>query len=131
MLAPSNPVTSIAPILAIPGIRQALNDTHSPVAAVSPIIGRAAVTGPAGALLAAQGFAVSIAGVADFYRDFLDLLVVDSQDAEAARDLNGDVVGIHVTPTIMRTGEDRIALASSVVAAARALPSRQAAAEPV
>ena len=80
LLAPSNPVTSIGPILAVPGIREALRESHAVIAAVSPIVGEAAVTGPAAALMAAQGFAVSIAGVADYYRDFLDLLVVDSMD---------------------------------------------------
>src|ERR1019366_8319559 len=75
VLAPSNPVTSIGPILAVPGIREALRETRARIVAVSPIVGGVAVTGPAGALMAAQGFAVSIAGVADFCRDFLDLLV--------------------------------------------------------
>jgi LPPG:FO 2-phospho-L-lactate transferase len=123
LLAPSNPVTSIAPILAVPGIREALRATRARIAAVSPIIGGAAVTGPAATLMAAQGFAVSIAGVAGFYRDFLDLLVVDSKDAPAAdelrkKDLGKTGIRLHCTPTIMRNNEDRIALAKSVLAAA-------------
>jgi LPPG:FO 2-phospho-L-lactate transferase len=123
LLAPSNPVTSIAPILAVPGIREALRESRARIAAVSPIVANAAVSGPAGALMAAQGFAVSIAGVADFYRDFLDLLVVDSADALAAselrkNDLRKTRICLHCTPTIMRNNEDRIALAKSVLAAA-------------
>ncbi len=123
LLAPSNPVTSIGPILAVPGIREALCETDARIVAVSPIVGGAAVTGPAGALMAAQGFAVSIAGVADFYRDFLDLLVVDSEDATLAADLrrsdlcrNG--LRVHCAPTLMRKNEDRRALAKSVIEAA-------------
>ncbi len=128
LLAPSNPVTSIAPILAVPGIREALRASRARIAAVSPIVGGAAVTGPAGALMAAQGFAVSIAGVAGFYRDFLDLLVVDSEDAPAAdelrkNDLRQTGIRVHCTPTIMRNNEDRIALAKSVLEAAMQPPS--------
>ena len=77
--------------------------------------------------MAAQGFAVSVAGVADYYRDFLDLLVVDSQDAPAAEELRKTAVRVHCTPTIMRKDEDRIALAKSVLEAAMQLLSAQTA----
>lgn len=117
VLAPSNPVTSIGPILAVPGIREALRESRARIAAVSPIVGGAAVSGPAGALLAAQGFAVSIAGIADCYHDFLDLLVVDSKDAVAAQQLCDTGVRVHCTGTIMRKNEDRVGLAKSVMAA--------------
>ena len=129
LLAPSNPVTSIAPILAVPGIREALHESRARIVAVSPIVGGAAVTGPAGILMAAQGFAVSIAGVANFYHDFLDLLVVDSKDAPAAESLRKTGIRVHCTPTIMRKYEDRIALAKSVLDAAMQPPSAHAAVE--
>jgi LPPG:FO 2-phospho-L-lactate transferase len=121
MLAPSNPVTSIGPILAVPGIREALRETRAEVSAVSPIVGNAAVTGPAGALLASQGFAVSIAGVAAYYRDILDLLVVDIKDAEAADEFARreelSTIRVHTTSTIMRNNDDRVALARSAIEA--------------
>lgn len=126
LLAPSNPVTSIGPILAVPGIREALRESRTRVAAVSPIVGGAAVTGPAGILMAAQGFAVSIGGVADFYRDFLGLLVVDTQDRPPAEELRKTGLRVHCTSTIMRKHEDRIALAGSVLEAAMQAPSAQA-----
>jgi LPPG:FO 2-phospho-L-lactate transferase len=129
LLAPSNPVTSIGPILAVPGIREALRESRSRIAAVSPIVGGSAVTGPAGTLMAAQGFAVSIAGVADFYHDFLDLLVVDSEDASAAEELRKTGMRVHCTPTIMRKAEDRVALAKTVLEVAMQPPSSQAALE--
>jgi LPPG:FO 2-phospho-L-lactate transferase len=129
LLAPSNPVTSIAPILAVPGILEALRESRARIVAVSPIVGKAAVTGPAGTLMAAQGFAVSIAGVADFYRDFLDLLVVDSQDAAAAEALQKTGMRVHCMPTIMRKHEDRVALAQGVMDAVMEPPSAQAAME--
>jgi LPPG:FO 2-phospho-L-lactate transferase len=130
LLAPSNPVSSIAPILAVPGIREALRESRARIAAVSPIVGGAAVSGPAGILMAAQGFPVSIAGVARFYHDFLDLLVVDSEDAASAEELRKTGMRVHCTPTIMRKHEDRIALAKNTLEAAMQLPSAQAASEP-
>lgn len=83
VFAPSNPVTSIGPILAVPGIRDSLRRTSSPVLAVSPIVGGAAVSGPAGALMQMMGWPCSSAGVAKAYEDFLDVLVADNADAEA------------------------------------------------
>src|SRR5882724_61292 len=67
LLAPSNPITSIGPVLALPGISDALRETSAPVTAISPIVGNTAVSGPAGALMAAQGLPVSIDGVARAY----------------------------------------------------------------
>jgi LPPG:FO 2-phospho-L-lactate transferase len=128
LLAPSNPVSSIAPILAVPGVRQALRESRARIAAVSPIVRGAAVSGPAGILLAAQGFDVSISGVADFYRDFLDLLIVDVQDEMSAEALRATGMRVFCTPTIMRRNEDRIMLAERVLNAAmqpRTVPTTQ------
>ena len=119
LVAPSNPVTSIGPILAVPGIRDALRECRARTAAVSPIIGKAAVSGPAGALMAAQGFEVSIGGIAKCYGDFLDLLVVDSQDADAAQKLSEAGDRVHCAPIIMRRNEDRVALAKTTIEACR------------
>jgi len=130
LLAPSNPITSIGPILAVPGVREAMRESRARIAAVSPIVAGEAVAGPAGALLAAQGFAVSIAGIADCYHDFLDLLVVDSKDTVAAEKLRESGMRVHCTQTIMRTNEDRVALAKAVMAACRELRPAQAASEP-
>ena len=129
LLAPSNPVTSIGPILAVPGIREAVRESRARTVAVSPIVGAAAVSGPAGTLMVAQGFAVSIAGVADCYHDFLDLLVVDSADAPAAEALRKTGVRVHCTPTIMRKNEDRVALARTVLQVATQPPTSHAAVE--
>src|SRR5499427_345717 len=77
LLAPSNPITSIGPILAVPGVREALQRTKARIAAVSPIVAGEAVAGPAGILMASQGLPVSVAGVAQAYHDFLDMLIID------------------------------------------------------
>ena len=127
LLAPSNPVTSIGPILAVPGIREALRECRARIVAVSPIVGDAAVSGPAGVLMAAQGFEVSIAGVADYYHDFLDVLIADSRDEESAEELRQAGTRVHCVPTIMRRPEDRIALAQAVMAVTLPPPSAQAA----
>src|SRR6201988_4900281 len=107
LVAPSNPVPSIGPILAVPGVRDALQRTPGKIAAVSPIIAGEAVAGPAGILMASQGLEVSVAGVAHAYHDFLDTLVIDTRDAESAEQLQQSGVGVHVTKTLMRTTEDK------------------------
>ena len=80
IVCPSNPVTSIGPILGVPGIREALKKAAAPVIAVSPIIGSRAISGPAHKLMAAQGLEVSAFGVAYAYHDFLDIFVLDKED---------------------------------------------------
>jgi LPPG:FO 2-phospho-L-lactate transferase len=115
LLAPSNPVTSIGPILAVPGIREALRETNAPIGAVSPIVGGAAVSGPAGALMAAEKLPVSISGVAEAYKDFLNFLIVDSGDEESAQELRSPELDVYCTNTIMKTNEDRTELARAAL----------------
>lgn len=117
LLAPSNPITSIGPILAVPGVREALQRTKARIAAVSPIVAGAAVSGPAGILMSAQGLPVSIAGVAQYYQDFLDVLVVDERDAEAAEDLRASGLRVAAAKTLMRTNEERADLAHATLLA--------------
>ena len=125
ILAPSNPVTSIGPILAVPGIRDALRRTRAPVAAVSPIVGGAAVSGPAGALMQMMGWPSTIAGVARAYEDFLDVLVADRADEAAASLLRSADLRVLCTNTIMNSPVARRELARFVVEACRkADPSR-------
>jgi LPPG:FO 2-phospho-L-lactate transferase len=116
IIAPSNPVTSIGPILAVPGIREALHSARGKVAAVSPIVGNAPVAGPAGILMTAQGLPCSIAGVAKAYEDFLDLLICDTRDARAAETLRKNGLRVQCAQTIMHTSDDRAALARTVLA---------------
>ena len=80
IVCPSNPITSVGPILAVPGIAAALAATRATVLAVSPIIGGDAVSGPAGRLMAMAGLPVSAAGVARAYAGWLDVLVADERD---------------------------------------------------
>ena len=119
LLAPSNPITSIGPILAVPGVREALHKTKGRIAAVSPIVAGEAVAGPAGILMASQGLPVSVAGVAQAYHDFLDMLIVDVRDTEAADELRKSGLRVQVAKTVMRTAEDKAELASAVLSAVR------------
>jgi LPPG:FO 2-phospho-L-lactate transferase len=115
VIAPSNPITSIGPILSVPGIREALSSARGKIAAVSPIVGNAPVAGPAGILMTAQGLPCSIAGVAKAYEDFLDLLICDTRDARAAETLRKTGLQVQCAQTIMRSAEDRAGLARTVL----------------
>ena len=116
LIAPSNPVTSIAPILAVPGVREALQRARGKIAAISPIVGDAPVAGPAGILMAAQGLPCSIAGVAQAYEDFLDILICDTRDARAAEALRKNGLRVQCTQTIMRNADAKAALAREALA---------------
>jgi LPPG:FO 2-phospho-L-lactate transferase len=115
LVAPSNPVSSVFPILAVPGIRQALRDTKAIIAGVSPIIGGAAVSGPAGILMASQNLPVSISGLAQAYADFLDVLVADNRDRAEADQLASTTLHVHCTNILMRSLTDRADLARAVL----------------
>ncbi len=117
LVAPSNPVTSIGPILAVPGIRDALRMTPAPVGAVSPIVGSAAVSGPAAELMRTQGLAPSIAGVARAYADFLDVLVADERDAAAAPEVEAMGIRVHCAASIMKSEAGKSALAQAALRA--------------
>ncbi len=119
IFCPSNPYLSVAPIMAIPGVRDAIAARSGNRIAVSPIVGGAAVRGPAGKIMAELGGTVSSVGVAREYRDLCDILVVDSQDADLADDISREGIHPAVTDTIMNNDADKIALAKSVLELAR------------
>ena len=121
LIAPSNPITSIGPILAVPGIREALKETPAPVVAVSPIVAGAAVSGPAGKLMQAQSLPVSVEGVARAYADFLDVLIIDERDACGASGVESLGIAVSATNTIMQSSSDKEELARATLVAARAV----------
>jgi LPPG:FO 2-phospho-L-lactate transferase len=106
---PSNPFISIGPLLAMPWLKAALRACPAPLIAVSPIVAGEAVKGPTARMLAGFGHAVSAAGVALHYGALLDGYVVDVQDADAAAALSP--LPVSAAPSLMRTLDDRIALA--------------------
>jgi LPPG:FO 2-phospho-L-lactate transferase len=120
LIAPSNPIVSVGTILAVPGIRTALEQTRAPIVAVSPIVGGAAIKGPAAPLMRAAGYEVSALGVAHCYRNLLDTLVIDSVDAALAPMIAATGIEVVVTDTIMRGPAEKRALAEAVLNAAQA-----------
>jgi LPPG:FO 2-phospho-L-lactate transferase len=126
LIAPSNPVVSIGPILAVPGIREALRATAAPVVAVSPIVGGAAIKGPAVPLMRAMQIEPSALGVAQTYRDILDALIIDQADHALQGAIEALGVRAIVTDTIMRGPAEKAALARAALAAAHAIAGEQA-----
>ena len=116
VICPSNPFISIEPILALPGVREALRTCNAPIIAVSPIIAGQAVKGPTAKMMTELGMIPSSAAVAARYADFLDTIIIDSGDADEV-----DIIDCRVllAPTLMKTLDDKIALARIVLDAAR------------
>jgi LPPG:FO 2-phospho-L-lactate transferase len=101
VVCPSNPIVSIGPLLAVPGVREALTARRSRVVAVSPIVAGAALKGPADRLMAELGTESSVVGVARLYAPWAGTLVIDSADAARAAEVEAEGVRCIVTPTVM------------------------------
>lgn len=114
VVGPSNPFVSVAPILALPGVRAALEAASAPVVAVSPLVGGAAVKGPAAKMIAEMGETPSVLWVAGHYAGLIDGIVVDEADRDAAKAIRGPRV--RVAKTVMRDDADRATLAKEVLA---------------
>jgi LPPG:FO 2-phospho-L-lactate transferase len=111
LISPSNPLVSVGTILALAGVREAMRATPAKIVGVSPIVGGATIKGPADRMMRGLGMEVSAAGVARAYADFLDVLVIDNQDAELAQAVEREGVRAIVTDTIMRDLEIKRRLA--------------------
>jgi LPPG:FO 2-phospho-L-lactate transferase len=116
VICPSNPFISIEPILALPGVRDALRACNAPIIAVSPIIAGQAVKGPTAKMMTELGMVPSSAAVAARYGDLLDTIILDSGDAAEVDDIDCRVL---LAPTLMTTLDDKIGLARLVLDAAR------------
>jgi len=117
VIAPSNPVVSIDPILAVPGIREVLQARRQQVVAVSPIVAGAALKGPADRLLVELGGSATAAGVADWLADVVGVLVVDEADADQAAGVEAHGVSCVVAPTVMSDAAVAAGLARTVLSA--------------
>lgn len=120
LVCPSNPITSIGPILAVPGVVEGLRATEAAVVAVSPIVGGDAVSGPAGRLMAGAGLPVSATGVARAYGGWLDVLVFDERDRALAAEIQAAGAAAVPAPTMMSSREAEVTLARHVLAAIEA-----------
>ncbi len=117
VIAPSNPVVSIGPVLAVPGVREAVAARRPHVAAVSPIVAGAALKGPADRMLTELGHEASVVGVARLYAEVASVLVIDEADADRADEVEAEGVRCVVAPTVMRTPEAAATLARTTLAA--------------
>jgi len=122
ILSPSNPLVSIAPILAVPDVRDALAGTEAKVAAISPIVGGKALKGPADRMLRDQSLPATPTTIGKLYQDFLDVLVIDDVDADQTTDIEALGLEVVVTDTIMASMDKKAALARTVVEAVSAKP---------
>jgi len=126
VICPSNPYVSVAPILAVPAIRRWLRARRFPVVAVSPIVGGAAIKGPAAKMMAELGAEVSCAGVARHYGRVVDAWVIDRADAGAQPATAATRRSVLVTDTIMTDPAASKRLAAQIVRFARAQAGRRA-----
>lgn len=115
VIAPSNPLISIDPILQIPGVRELVQERRDVVVAVSPLINGAALKGPADRLLGELGYEISTMGVVDFYDGLVGTWIIDEADAHLADTLRRRGVRVEVTTTIMAKPENARRLATVVL----------------
>jgi LPPG:FO 2-phospho-L-lactate transferase len=122
VIAPSNPLISIGPILAIPGIGEAIGAVRARVIAVSPLVGGKSLKGPSDRMMAQLGHDVSAGGVARLYGDICATFVVDDCDADQVRTIADMGMKALVCPTVMRTLDDKERLARAILHEAASRP---------
>ena len=115
IICPSNPIVSIGAILAVKGIRAALRETQARIIGISPIVGGKTVKGPADKLMKSSGIEASAIGVAKYYKDFLDVLIIDKIDAQLAPQIRSLGIKPIVTQTLMKTMTDKVHLAQRAI----------------
>jgi len=117
IICPSNPLISIGPILAVPGLRDLLKKTRAKVAAVSPVVGGASLKGPTDRMLADLGLEVSAAQVARLYADIADIFILDQKDEAIKPEVEQLGLQVVVTDTVMSDLSKKQALAKAVLQA--------------
>ncbi|MFN8616663.1 MAG: 2-phospho-L-lactate transferase [Dehalococcoidia bacterium] len=115
-LAPSNPFVSVGPILAVAGVREALQTTNATRVAVSPIIAGQVVKGPAAKMMTTMGYEVSALGVAKIYDGLIDVFVIDEQDRALKPEVEGLGLRCFVTDTMMTSMERKADVARDILA---------------
>ena len=115
LICPSNPIVSIGTILSVKGVREALQRTEATIIGVSPIIGGAPVKGPADKLMSALGVEVSAYGVAQLYKDFLDIFLIDLVDSALKEKIESLGIKVVTCNILMKSFEDEINLAKYIL----------------
>lgn len=119
IVCPSNPFISIGPILAVPGVREAMRQTRAVVVAVTPVIAGRALKGPTADMLRDLGHDVSALGVARLYSDFVNLFVLDETDTAIRPSIEALGMRVIVTNTVMNTLDEKQRLARAVIEATK------------
>jgi LPPG:FO 2-phospho-L-lactate transferase len=117
VIAPSNPLVSIDPVLAVRGVRDAVRAARERTVAISPIVAGAALKGPADRMLRELGHEASVVGVARLYAELASVLVIDDADAASAGAVEAAGISCVVTPTVMASVEAAAALARATLTA--------------
>ena len=115
IICPSNPIVSIAPIIELPGIKELISNFKGKRIAVSPIIGKQALKGPAAKMMMELNEDVSSIGVAKRYIGICDWFVIDKADTEEANEIEKLGMNVHITSTIMNSDEEKIDLAKKIL----------------
>ena len=121
IICPSNPIISVGPILAVPGIRRALKMTEAPIVAISPVVGGRSLKGPTDKFLAGLGHEVSALSVARLYQDLLDLFIVDRSDSELLPAIEALPVKALTADTVMQNLEAKVSLAKETLSSLASL----------
>jgi len=119
VICPSNPLISIGPILAVPGVREQLRARRESVIAVCPIVGGKSLKGPSDRMLVQLGYESSAVGVARFYADIVGTFVIDSADKSQAEKIRALGMHVAVLPTVMKTLAQKRKLARALLKLAR------------
>ena len=115
IIAPGNPISSIGPTIAITKLKKSLKESNARKIALSPIIRNKPISGPAGKMMKAKGYSVSNIGVAKFYSDFIDELVIDSSDTKYMDKITKMGIKVHQTQILMKDSLDEIELAKFII----------------
>ncbi len=113
IIGPSNPITSINPILMMPGVKKALKNTY--VCSVSPFVGDAAISGPAGKFMKAKGFQSNCVGVSKIYENFLDHYIINTNDDRYKHSIEEFIPKVSVDNIILKSIDDKINLAKRII----------------
>ena len=125
VFCPSNPFLSIEPILNVPGVTEAINQTKVPIIAISPIVGGHAVKGPAAKMMAELSLPVSPLGIAQHYNKLINGLVIDRKDMQLADKIASNGIDVHVTNTIMNSAQTESNLAQETLKFAMSLSRKE------
>jgi LPPG:FO 2-phospho-L-lactate transferase len=114
VICPANPISSIGPILAVRGVREAIVKSRARKVAVSPMLGNAPFSGPAGKMMKAVGLRTDSVGLAAFYRGLVNVVVIDQEDVKMRSDIEAEGVECVLASTLMKKRSDEIRLATKV-----------------